>query len=1004
MKFFINVSFLIVLCFIYNSLNGRNGFPILFFHYLQDVNGLPSSKNYYISQSSDDLIWIGTDAGLYTFNGKEISQIEFNQLDSNIIRSTQITSSLYEDEQGLLWFTTISGLYSFSRSNLQIKAFLIDPDHWSYKGISFSKNETIWLQTKSNEVQYVFKFNVKTKNFTQIERASGTVSILFNELSEPTYMVSTNLDQEVGLNLKEFGSYGSRKVEFQKTSDGYERFYSSPTKCLINTNDTIWVGLYNGIGRYIIGEEEGIVMVERSRDVPKDLGWVHDIKKYDDDQFALASDEGFFLFDKKEEILLKPVLIQNPSYVTDEQENLNLIFFDHNNSVWLANDRRQIAYAGLEKVKFDFIAEVRGKEITALYEDSKGQLWVCTKSDGVFLFDLNHQLSVHSKELHVPGPDFNPTIPELQYFLEDDEGHIWANVANSFFLWSPEKGQFVFKDEYLLILENSISKEIDQCLSLRDGTNLAISGSDIFEIGLSPDKVSAALWGGPGQHISDDIISFYETTSNQILIGTEKNEIFIYDSLGVVKLVRDYRPQDFFQGDSKDTIIIASNNGLEVLSISYVLDKGNQQRSRVIPSKGVSKVIPGTDEDLWLLASDGLLRYNTRTNKVDRFTSTDGLLSNSFNIRSAIHSSFNDKIWLGGKRGVNVFDPKSIVQNQFVPEVSVSRILVNDEEYEIDQSWTEVNALDLPFSENTLSFYFAGLDYSDPNAVEYKYQMEGVDNTQVDNKNKGFARYPNLRPGKYTFKMWASNSDGVLKGSSKNIDIRIRPPFYLTWWFLTLCVFALSGAIYAFFRYRLEQALKVERLRVKISSDLHDDVGGLLSGLAMQSEILELKAPEKDKQKLRRIAELSRAAMSRMRDTVWAIDARKDKIEDLKDRMIEHAEESIVPKGFEYSIKFGNVALKDHLSTEIRQNIYLIYKESVTNIAKHSIGDRVEISLEKARNSFVLRVWDNGIYKLKDAKSSGLGLSNMRMRAEAIGGRLSVDDTSGFEVLLTLPR
>jgi len=242
------------------------------------------------------------------------------------------------------------------------------------------------------------------------------------------------------------------------------------------------------------------------------------------------------------------------------------------------------------------------------------------------------------------------------------------------------------------------------------------------------------------------------------------------------------------------------------------------------------------------------------------------------------------------------------------------------------------------YQQNTLSFRFTALDYSDPEANEYYYQMEGYDQERVYAGTRNFVRYANIPAGKYTFKVWATNSDKVLNEIPKILAITIIPPIYQRWWFYLLCLLVISGILYAIFQYRLEQALKVERLRVKISSDLHDDVGGMLSGLAMQTELLELTASEDTKPKLARVAEMSRSAMSRMRDTVWAIDARKDTLADLVDRMREHAEETLTPRNIQYSINITRLELDRVLTTDVRQSLYLIYKEAVTNVAKHCTG------------------------------------------------------------------
>ena len=234
--------------------------------------------------------------------------------------------------------------------------------------------------------------------------------------------------------------------------------------------------------------------------------------------------------------------------------------------------------------------------------------------------------------------------------------------------------------------------------------------------------------------------------------------------------------------------------------------------------------------------------------------------------------------------------------------------------------------------------------------------------------------------------------------------INIQTPFYKTWWFYLLCALTVGGMVYGWLWYRLQQALKIERMRVEISSDLHDDVGTLLAGLAMQSEALELTAPDKDKAKLRRISEISRSAMAHMRDTVWAIDARKDKVENLLDRMREHAEETLTPRDIRFDIQVDNLSLKQNLPTHVRQNIYLIFKEAVTNAAKHTNGDTVTVGLKQSVEGFEMRICDNGQVQEKMYKTTGLGTSNMQMRAEKIGGRLEISRGNGFCVVVRVER
>ena len=216
--------------------------------------------------------------------------------------------------------------------------------------------------------------------------------------------------------------------------------------------------------------------------------------------------------------------------------------------------------------------------------------------------------------------------------------------------------------------------------------------------------------------------------------------------------------------------------------------------------------------------------------------------------------------------------------------------------------------------------------------------------------------------------------------------------------FVSLFLLSGLGFMYFYYQNQIKRAEQMSAVRTKISSDLHDDVGSILTGLAMQTEVLALTAKKEDKDKLQRIGELSRSAMGRMRDTVWAIDSRKDKIENLLDRMREFAEETLESKEIVYDFKIENIDKTKIIAADQRQNIYLIFKEAITNVIKHSNGDKVEIILKNQGADFIMKIKDNGLFKDKSYKTTGLGMSNMQRRAKQLGGHISLKKENGFEV------
>ena len=176
--------------------------------------------------------------------------------------------------------------------------------------------------------------------------------------------------------------------------------------------------------------------------------------------------------------------------------------------------------------------------------------------------------------------------------------------------------------------------------------------------------------------------------------------------------------------------------------------------------------------------------------------------------------------------------------------------------------------------------------------------------------------------------------------SGVSIPLSDTPPWWETWWAYGFYTLLGAGFVFTLIQYRVRQGLAriraLESIRTRISSDLHDDVGSILSGLAMQSQMIALTAQEHQKGPLIEISDMSHEAMDRMRDTVWAIDSRKDKYENLIDRMRAFAEKNLNLKQITHDFEVTVDDARRFIDPQKRQNIYLIFKEAISNICKHS--------------------------------------------------------------------
>ncbi len=247
--------------------------------------------------------------------------------------------------------------------------------------------------------------------------------------------------------------------------------------------------------------------------------------------------------------------------------------------------------------------------------------------------------------------------------------------------------------------------------------------------------------------------------------------------------------------------------------------------------------------------------------------------------------------------------------------------------------------------------------------------------------------------------------DSKIKDQESSLELLETKSRVRNQWFIIAAILGGLGFVIFYlttqFKQKIAKQQAVEKLRTKISADLHDDVGSLLTGLAMQSEILGKNAPENISAKLERVSDLSRSAMLKMRDAVWVMDARKDNWQSLVDRINEFASEHLSVKELSYKLAQSNTSKEEEIEGATRQHLYLIVKEAIANIIKHSNANTVNIDLSKSKSEIALSIKDNG--KVENQGTAGLGVSNMKQRIQELRGRITINTQDGYEILVKIP-
>ncbi|MBI1806968.1 MAG: hypothetical protein HYR76_07955 [Ignavibacteria bacterium] len=309
---------------------------------------------------------------------------------------------------------------------------------------------------------------------------------------------------------------------------------------------------------------------------------------------------------------------------------------------------------------------------------------------------------------------------------------------------------------------------------------------------------------------------------------------------------------------------------------------------------------------------------------------------------------------------------------------------------------------EFPHDQNSSSFEYVGLSFKDEHAVRYRYRMLGVDSAWTAPSKQHSVTFASLTPGSYTFEVSAVNPDGITSTTPASIRFVIIPPVWKQWWFIALVALAIVLVLVLLYRYRVARLLEMERLRTRISADLHDDVGTNLSDIVIASQIMQREAllSDREQDQLAEIRQVATSTQEMMRDIVWMLNPKNDSLDDFLLKMKEVAAR-LLPD-IRYTFLAPGKKLRDRVSIEFKRNIFLIFKESLNNIVRHSSATEVAIEVKQSQGMFTMQIRDNGRGFDIDEAVTGSGLANLRRRAGLIDGKLDITSNAGKGTTITL--
>ncbi len=404
---------------------------------------------------------------------------------------------------------------------------------------------------------------------------------------------------------------------------------------------------------------------------------------------------------------------------------------------------------------------------------------------------------------------------------------------------------------------------------------------------------------------------------------------------------------------------------------------------------------------LYLGTAVGGVRFDPGDGSVAHFTTADGLAQNE------IQAAFRDRrgaLWFGTMDGASRFlpgPPGSHASPAFVSDVLVGGRPRGPRGVFGSRS---VSEFAIGRSDGSVRIHYFATDLSPEGRGLFQYRLLGAESAWSAPTPRDFVEYAALSPGAYRFEVRVAGAQGAAAEPAV-VAFAVTPPFWRRASFLA-AVAALGALLaYRFHRSRVRRALELERVRTRIATDLHDDIGSSLSQIAIWSEVAARGSGEPAmRETLTGMAAACREAVDAMSDIVWAVNPAHDRLGDLVHRMRRFASDVFTAR--EVAFRFEATLPADlPLGTDLRRHLLLVFKEAVHNAVRHSGCTAAEASVALTNGSLRVSLRDDGKGFDPEERYSGHGLGSMRARARDLGGTLEVASTAGAgtTVSLTVP-
>lgn len=921
------------------------------------INGLPNLSIYNITEDKNGLLWVGTSSGICSFN----------PLTEKFIHYSDVAGKVFVDKQNNIWFYAAKEFCLLNPLTKKVEKF----------PLSFQQKET-----KSN--QYILSFFEDSKNRFWIATSLGAK--LFNRATNT--FVSYHFPEQANIHLTVnnsttffedskgvlwAGTWGGGLLKLKEKENKFEQLkINYPANDGVNTIFSLQEIELNGERLLMASTVAGLVLLNPETAASGNVlakqvikagkqdhellsSYLSEIYKDKANCYWIGSNNGLHKIDVQQQffkwISLPAAAESNRIFhtVEDFAQPTKLVYLTTQQGWWKMDlSNFSIQSFAIPEQHFDLLSNLNRYIAT-----DKGYWFTSEKGFGFY----NPQNQMVKDLTRLIEPDIQKPLRTVRTgrILKDDKGRIWLTHFRS--------GIKIY---------NPATQQVTTLLGLPNEKE-TLYGKTIYDFKKSND---GSIW------ISIDSL-LYQINQQDLSFKTYPNFIATNDKQSISERCQP-------------RILFDHQNRMLLINPRCILEFRNQQLYQLFPQKGLANILIEKIEidnqgNFWIQTNNGFYKVSADFKKWINFTGNSGI--NGMADIIELFKTKDNQFFVASSGRVLHFKPTEVTVNTQPIPIVITSVKTKDTTYHFPTIQnTTVNIAYTSSIETELS----ALRFCNEKENRIYYKLQGWDDDWKELVNSSSIRYEQLPWGNYTLFAKAVNNAGVESTEIASFNFYVQPPLWKTWWFILICSIVLIGAIYLLYRYKLNQVVKEERLRSKIATDLHDDIGSTLSSISFYTETIKQQTAEKIPHLtplLNRMGETSREMVGNMSDIVWAINPTNDDVKHLATRIQIHAASLCSLKNIALQFQCDEVIYHLKLSMEQRQNIFLLFKEGLNNALKYADCTEITIHLNKQNNLFVLLLKDNGKGFNVLETEDGNGLLNMQKRAKDIGGSFSISST-----------